>query len=57
METLNKEKLFSYDLYNTDTERVEATEHKMPDDVRKLNDILRNNGEPQRWVCTPWVNH
>ena len=50
-------KYFSYDLYNTDTELVEATEHKTADDVRQLNDILRQNGEPQRWVATPWVNH
>lgn len=53
----SRQRYYSYDLYNTDTEQVEATEHKLPDDVRRINNILRNNGEPQRWVATPWVNH
>lgn len=48
---------WSYDLYNTDTEQVEATENKTADDVERLNRALRENGEPQRWVATPWVNH
>lgn len=46
---------YSYALYNMDTELVEATEYKLPDDVRQLNNILRNNGEPQRWVATLWL--
>lgn len=48
---------YSYDLYNTDTEQVEATELHTADWVRKANSALRNNGEPQRWVATLWVNH
>ncbi len=48
---------YSYDLYNTDTEQVEATENHTADDIRRRNDVLRANGEPQRWVATPWVNH
>jgi hypothetical protein len=50
-------KTYSYDLYNIDTEEVEATEYLTPDEVDDRNDILRTNGEPQRWVATPWVNH
>ena len=48
---------YSYDLYNTDTEQVEATENKTPDEVARLNHILRENDEPQRWIATPWINH
>ena len=48
---------YSYDLYNTDTELVEATEQKTADEVERLNHVLRQNGEPQRWIPTPWVNH
>lgn len=47
------EKYYSYDLYNTETEQVEATEHHTADDIRWRNDALRRNGEPQRWVPTP----
>jgi hypothetical protein len=39
-----------YDLYNTDTEQIEAIELKTPDEVQKLNHILRTNEEAQRWV-------
>ena len=42
-----------YDLYNSDTEEVEATELHTSDEVRRRNDILRSNGEPQRWVPMP----
>jgi len=49
-------KYFSYDLYNTETEQVEATENHTADEIRRANDIFRQNGEPQRWVATPWVN-
>lgn len=48
---------YSYDLYNTDTEQVEATERHTPEEIAKRNHILRANGEPQRWIATPWVNH
>ncbi len=48
---------FSYDLYNTETEQVEAIENHTADEIRQRNDTLRSNGEPQRWVATPWVNH
>jgi hypothetical protein len=48
---------FSYDLYNTSTEEVEATENMTGDDAKERNRVLRANGEPQRWVSTPWVNH
>lgn len=51
------ERYFSYDLYNTATEEVEAVERKTPDEVRSLNDVLRNGNEPQRWIATLWVNH
>jgi len=54
MEMSNK--YFSYDLYNTETEQVEATENHTADEIRRANDIFRQNGEPQRWVATPWVN-
>jgi len=50
-------KYYIYDLYNTATEEVEATARKTPDEVRDANAKLRANGEPQRWVATPWVNH
>jgi hypothetical protein len=53
----SRQRYYNYDLYNTDTELVEASEYKLPDDVRRLNNILRKNGEPQRWIATPWVNH
>ena len=52
-----RQKYYSYDLYNTETEQVEATENHTADEIRRANDILRANGEPQRWVATPWVNH
>ena len=48
---------YSYDLYNTSTEQVEATERLTAGEVCERNRILRVNGEPQRWVATPWVNH
>jgi hypothetical protein len=48
---------FSYDLFNTETEQVEACENLTADEVRRRNHILRTNGEPQRWIATPWVNH
>jgi hypothetical protein len=48
---------YSYDLYNTNTEEVEATERLTPDEVARRNQMLRANGEPQRWIATPWVNH
>ena len=48
---------YSYDLYNTNTEEVEATERLTPDEVARRNQMLRANNEPQRWVATPWVNH
>jgi hypothetical protein len=51
------ERWYSYDLYNTDTEEVEATELHTPSEVARRNCVLRANGEPQRWVATPWVNH
>ena len=51
------EKYYSYDLYNTETELVEATERMTADEQRDRNDELRRNGEPQRWVSTPFVNH
>lgn len=54
---MSTERYWSYDLYNTETETVEATEQKTADQVRDLNAALRRNGEPQRWVGTPWVNH
>ena len=43
---------YSYDLYNTDTELVEATERLTADEVARRNHVLRTNGEPQRWVAT-----
>ena len=51
------ERHYSYDLYNTDTEQVEATEFHTADEIARRNHILRTNGEPQRWIATPWVNH
>jgi hypothetical protein len=51
------EKTYSYDLYNTETEQVEATERLTPDERQSRNDTLRKHGEPYRWVATPWVNH
>ena len=51
------QKFFSYDLYNTDTEQVEATEFLTADEIARRIHVLRTNGEPQRWVATPWVNH
>lgn len=51
------QRYWSYDLYNTATEQVEATEFHTPEDVKERNAILLRNGEPQRWVPTPWVNH
>jgi hypothetical protein len=50
------EKSFSYDLYNTETEQVEATERHTPADVKERNFVLANNREPKRWLPTPWVN-
>jgi hypothetical protein len=51
------ENTWSYDLYHTGTEQVEATERKTASEALRLNAILRANGEPQRWLATPWVNH
>lgn len=51
------EKHYSYDLFNTETEQVEATENHTATEIARRNDILRSNGEPQRWIATPWVNH
>lgn len=48
---------YSYDLYNTETEQVEATQNHTAEEIRRANEILQTNGEPQRWVATPWVNH
>lgn len=48
---------WSYDLYNTDTEEVEATENHTDSEVREMNRVLIAKGEPQRWVATRWVNH
>lgn len=56
-EDRDMERYYSYDLYNTETETVEATERKTASEVRGLNHVLRENGEPQRWIATPWVNH
>lgn len=51
------ERLYSYDLYNTATKQIEATDMFTLDDVQRRNDVLIENQEPQRWVPTPWVNH
>lgn len=51
------EHYYSYDLYNTETGQVEATERLTPEEVAKRNHTLRVNEEPQRWIATPWVNH
>ena len=53
----NDGRAYSYDLYNIETELVEATERRTADDVARSNKIFRANGEPYRWVATPWVNH
>lgn len=44
------EHYFLYELFNVDTEEVECSERKTPDEVWKLNHILRKTGEPQRWI-------
>lgn len=53
----DKRQFWSYDLYNTETEQTEATENLTADEMSRRNKILRKNGEPQRWVSTPWVNY
>lgn len=54
---MDEGKHYSYDLYNTETEAVEATEIHTAKEIARRNNILRSNGEPQRWIATPLVNH
>jgi len=42
----------TYGLYNTITENVEAIRSLASQEVFVLNQTLRRNGEPQRWVAT-----
>jgi hypothetical protein len=50
------ERIYSYDLYNTTTEQIEATVNFTPSVARRRNALLAANQEPQRWVLTPTVN-
>ena len=42
---------YTYALYNTATEQVEATEHMTDAERLNRNVKLRSYGEPQRWVA------
>jgi hypothetical protein len=39
-----------YQLFNTETEQIEAVAELDPEQVKKMNQILLRRGEPQRWV-------
>ncbi len=52
MTYIQTELYYSYDLYNIDTEQIEATEYKTASEVEAANKQLRANGEPQRWIAT-----
>lgn len=54
---MNEERAYYYDLYNIDTEKVEATEVITPTEAKVRNSQLRINKEPQRWIASKWINH
>ena len=39
-----------YDLYNTSSDAVEASQPMTSDEAKERNALLRSYGEPQRWV-------
>jgi hypothetical protein len=39
-----------YELFNTQTEEVEATEFMTSQEAKTRNDYLRSYGESQRWI-------
>jgi hypothetical protein len=49
------ERTYNYDLYNTTTEQIEATDRFTPSVARRRNALLAANQEPQRWIPTPMV--
>jgi hypothetical protein len=47
-----------FTLYNTATEQTEGFEHMDGETADARNQLLRDNGEPQRWVrYTPEADH